>query len=546
MIVRFYSLPFIIIQLINLLFFILFNSYFEEYETYISSAIEGIYTKPAVLGWDSDTHFLLIYIYSWLAKMTNDYNIYGIILFFNNWCSLTFLGCILYRILRINISNSKLFIFILLYSIVCVDNMLNLNSVRIAFVYTAAVLGYMESMRFENKFISKKKWFCLSMIVIYAGLIRFESVLMFSIIYVIILLIHKRFYKLALVPVFISGSIYLGYNLTVANFSSEEKKVFIYKEREIFDRYNIDYNKLSALQKLDVDAIMNYCITDKEHFTLSFYDSISRNHPKNGYLNVFNGFNYDSLGNTWMITKNNFYAARFFFIFFWISGLFILFKKLPNRKRYFLIYLFLALLPLLLCFYTVVPLRFLIPFLSLSGCLNVFIFIKYTEKIKTILWFCLIILSFIFSDIYKAKKQYEDKSKKYNDFSNKLLLLDKNQHSLNPIVINSIFPVNYFPVKPLEKLTKQHAVFLNSYLLSADDYQIQTWKELCHCNTFSLKERVDYIVANQNLFLIDDKAFDFMKVYFEKKYHLHLQKTVLKDFDRDLKVCRLSYVSENK
>lgn len=538
-IIYFYRTPFVIIQLLNVFYFIIFGSFLEEYEGFFSTAIEGIYTKPAKLGWDSDTHFLLIYLYSWLANFTKDFNIYGLILFIYNWSSLTFLGFVLYRILKINLSKKSLLLFVLLYSIFCVDNMLNLNSVRHAFIFTAAVLGYIESRRLENKLISNIEWIGLCFILIYAALIRFDAVLLFSIINVVLLLIHKRFYKLALIPVLISASVFIGFNITSAIFSGKEKKVLIYKEREIFDRYNIDYNRLSPLQQLDVDAIMQYCITDKEHFSIEFYDDISRKNSNKGALSLLNGFNLDSYKNAWRISLGNYYVARYFFLFYCLSGFFLLFEKSTNRRRYIIQYLFLGLFPLLLCFYSVVPLRFLIPFLSVAGCLNVFLYSANNDKNKIIAGCSLFVLLFIFFETNKSKKVYQEKAIKYSKFSSKLLRLSQQQ--TNPIIINSVFPVNYFPVETLGKLPKQHVVFLNFYLFSADDYQIKTWKELCHCNTFSLKERVDYIVATQNLFLIDTAAYNFMSKYFIEKYHIQLQQENLIDFDGNLNVCTLHY-----
>ncbi len=539
---NFYLKPLIVIQLLNLVFFIVLGSYLEEWEGFFSTAIEGIFTKPATRGWDTDTHFLLLYIYSWLANFTSDYNVYGFILIFNNLFSLTFLGCVIFRILRVNLSNSSFLLFIVIYSIVSIDNLVNLNSTRNAFILITAILGYIESRRYQKSSIKKTEWCFLSFFIIYAGLIRFESVFLFSIIYITLLFIHKKFYKLALIPVFISGGILLLFNLTSAQFSSDEKKVLIYKEREIFDRNNVDYERLSILQKLDVDAITEYCITDKEHFNVGFYDSISRTDSENGVFSSLNGFTYVSFLITYITSLKDIYAARYFFYFFWISGLFVLFIKHPDRKKaYNIQFLFLLVFPFLLCLYTTIPLRFLIPFLSVAGCLNVFIFLKHSKETKAILWCSSLLFLLIFSYEFNLKNEYEEKVKKYSDFTNKLFLLDQKYPASEPIVINSVFPINYFPVKPFEKLTKQHAVFLNFYLFSADDYQIQTWKELCHCNTFSLKERVDYVVAHQNLFLIDDDAYGFMENYFSVKYHVQLERTIIKDFDENLRACRLNY-----
>jgi hypothetical protein len=199
---------------------------------------------------------------------------------------------------------------------------------------------------------------------------------------------------------------------------------------------------------------------------------------------------------------------------------------------------------LLLCGYTIVPLRFLIPFLSFAGCMNVLIAMRREVFGSTLSAVCGLLLLCILWQEYKVHNLYEDKARKYNEISVKLLRLDSEFKRSEPIVINSVVPVNYFPVKPLARLYKQHAVFLSFYLFSADDYQIRTWKELCHCNTFSLKERVNYIVAHQALFLIDDKAYNFIQKYFLLKYRLNLKRSVIKNFDGNTKVCTLTYIKE--
>jgi hypothetical protein len=544
-IAEFYLKPLVIIQLLVLVIFIVYGCYFEEYEGFLSTTVAGIYTKPAKLGWDTDVYFMLFYIIMWLVKFAGNYNLYGIVLVFNIWLALTLAGAVLYRILKVNVPGKSVILFIILFIIISVDNIVNLNTTRLAFIYIAAIAGYIESRRFENKAITTLESIFLSLAVIYASLIRFDAVLLFSLVYLVLLFVHKRYTRLVLIPLLISGGVYTLYHVITDRYSSKEKKVLIYKEREIFDRYNIDYDKLSPVHKLDVDAILQYCITDKEHFSVPFYDSISRYKFKGGIGTFLNGLHSFSLKITWMLSRDNFWAARYFFIFYCITGLFYLFRQTPARARYVLQYIFLGMFPFLLCFYTVVPLRFLIPFLSAAGCLNVFMAVKGKQNYNAVVVCCAAVLFLILYEARKEKTVYEIKAREYHALTTQLMQLDRTQNGTETIVINSVYPLNYFPVKPFDKLYRQHAVFLNFYLYSADDYQIRTWKELCHCNTFSLKERTDYVVSHQNLFLIDNKAYDFMTRYFSAKYHVRLKRLNVRRFNEDLNVCRLSYTSLN-
>lgn len=540
----FYIKPLLLILVLNLLYWLFAGSYLEEWEGFFSTAIEGIYTHPATRGWDTDTHFLLIYVYHWLAGFSEVHNVYGYILFFHNWSSLTLLGMALYRILCINLKKFSYTGFFLLYSILALNSLQNLNSTRHAFIIAAAVIAFIESYRLEGKRMDAAFLVFLSVITFYACLIRFDSVLLFALVYLVLTLLYRRFALVTLLPLLISGSIYTVYHVISDRYTSDEKKVLLYKEREIFDRYNVAYDRLSALQQLEVDAITQFCITDKEHFTMGFYDSISMHHPGKGILNVLNGFNRSSFYVTWMISKATFFTARYYLLFFLLSGLMALYACWGHLRRFGLHFLFLSIFPVFLCFYTVVPLRFLVPYLSFAACLNGLLFLHYRDRTAPIWGMAFLFLMLFGSEARTDKAQYKAKAATFMRFQDHLLQLERTSGSREPVVLNSVYPVSYFPVDPFAPLYKQHAVFLNFYLFSADAYQIETWKALCGCNTFSLRERVDYVVAHRNLFLIDDAAFAFLQKYFRMKHQTGLVRQDVAVFDEHLKSCRLGYAEK--
>ena len=59
-----------------------------------------------------------------------------------------------------------------------------------------------------------------------------------------------------------------------ATFSTEAKKVAFYKEKQFFDREDINYRHLTGNQLLDVEAFNTYKIMDQNHFKINFYNSI--------------------------------------------------------------------------------------------------------------------------------------------------------------------------------------------------------------------------------------------------------------------------------
>ncbi len=282
----FYVKPLVIITIINTILQIVLGAYLGDYETYFASFLHSTFTKPWGSTIDCSSHIILLHVYNKLAFIFPDYNVYGIILFTYNWIILTLLGLVLYRILRINLFNSNLYLFVFLYGILSVDSYLNIHHTTQALFLMAAVTGFIQSCRFEGKKISATSWFLISVVIIFATLIRFESVWLFSLIYIAGLLLQKQFTKSALLPLFISGFVLLLYYNILVPKMSEEKQVYIYKEREIYDRNNIDYTKLNRIQLLDVNAIKQYGITDKEHYTLRFYDSISKYNANDKILSI--------------------------------------------------------------------------------------------------------------------------------------------------------------------------------------------------------------------------------------------------------------------
>ena len=223
-----------------------------------------------------------------------------------------------------------------------------------------------------------------------------------------------------------------------------------------------------------------------------------------------------------------------------MSCFFILIKIEPNIKN-ILYYLFLAVFPIFICFNSVVPLRFLVPYYSIFGCLNILQYVKRNESVKLVLLFCSVLLFYIFFDEIQIKNKYLKMDSKYNETIYKLIYYSAKSENNKPIIINLLDSDKFIPVKPLAKLPRMNSMFLNIFLFNANDFYINGWNEICKCNALSLKEKIDFIVVNQNLFLIDDKSFLFLKKYFKVKYNTELNKIDLENFDEELKLCKLNY-----
>ena len=538
---KFYIKPLLVITAVNIFILLFFGAYFEEYEGIFSSFIQGTYSIPYDGGWDANLNYLLLYIYEQLVYFFPTYNVYGLILTVYNWFIWSLFGLVLYRILKINLKLSiNWTLFILFYIIICIDNFIHLNSTRESIILISTIFGYIESRRMEENSIKRYEWCCISILILFASLIRFETVLIFSIIYIAILFIYNKFTKSALIAVAISGVIFVIYNITVALYEKEEVKVMMYKEKDIY-RNNIDYTKLDKTQLLNVNAMILYGITDKEHFTSSFYDSISKIKSKNGFLTYLNGFRQEFVISLLHSSYRESKSGIGYVLFYFVTTFLLIFKKNLHRKKFIILTLMLLLIPICLTIFSVVPSRFLVPYLSVACCINIVFYLKYYRWNNKLLFIYSVCFLLILYNVFKEKDKYIVLNNRYKKISNKLSLLNKNQEIKKPIIINNFYSKEFFPKTPFEKSIKQNALFLNLYFYIAWDFQQKSWRNVCNCSSLSLKDKLDYVTQNQNLFLIDDVSFEFINKYMNEKYNVKIIKSDIENFDGDVNVCKLRY-----
>jgi hypothetical protein len=537
----FYLKPFLLISTFNMLFFVVFGMYFEEYESAMSSFIQGIYTKPCTSYYDINIHYLIMWIYEYLNRFFPNVQVYGIVLVSYNFISLTVAGLVLYRILKININKYNEFVFLSLYFIICINNFINLSTDRVAFIGIASIIAFIESRRFEKKKIGAYLWSYCVIVIIILSLIRMEVVLLFSILYILTLLLFKRFYLGSLMPMIISLLLFLSFNFAVKHLSKESIQVHIYKEKEILDRKNINYIGLDKLQTISIEALTEYGILDKEHFTFKFYDTITYSKSKNLLQGIIDGLNFRSFINTLKSSIAESHSSLYLILFYVYSSIVLIVNSKKFRRKFYILFVFLFVFPILICFHTIVPLRFLVPYYTILIVLNLLIYISENKINVTIVLFLITCLCFISIHSFTDKRQYLEANKRYLIINNKFLALKKEYEYKAPIIIHNFDFLKFFPVNPVKKIHKQPALFLNFFYYNAYDFYLNAWKETCDCNPLSLKEKVDYIVNANCIFLIDEHSFLFMQKYFKEVYKINLEKTDLGDFDNTLKICKLNY-----
>lgn len=537
---EFYAKPFAIIILLNILFFLVYGSYFESYEGTFSTFVHGTYTSPCTSDWNVDVHFLLFAFYAYINQFFPDIQIYGILLFTYNWLALIFIGLVIYRILFINLNCRNYFTFILVFSILSIDNLINLSSDRISFILSAAIFGYIESNRLNNERIIPIQWLVISATITLASFIRVEVVLILSGLYFLILLIHMRLYKIILLPIVISGIVFISYNILMNTSSNEARQAYYYKEIDFFTRKNIDYKNLNTIQLNNVNALFN-CIMDKEHFTLKFYDSISKVKKNSAIKSIFGSYNKNDFIYTLHESIPEFKQSWCYILFFIVSQLFLLYH-VYNRNSKWLIYLFgINVFPFLILFHIHTVARFLIPYYTIAGCINIFYVLKYKKHNTLMNVVYITILTCIIFKTFEIKNKYKILEKISELSIHKLESISITNKEKKPLIISNYNSDKFSPVSPLKKMHRQNVLVLNFYYFNAYDCYQKKWRKYCNCNPLSLEEKINYIVSSKSVFITDDLTFINLQEYYKMKYHKVLNKKIIMNFDKNQKIVELYF-----
>lgn len=527
--------------ILNCLYFLIFSANYEDYESIFSTYIQGIYTNPFIKEWNSEIHFILISIYAFFNKYLPNIQLYGFILIFYSLFTNVFCGVQLFKLINKsnNLSKNNLLFFFILYSILIIDNIINLSTTRIAFLLIAGIIGHIELLRIENKKLDKTTWIYISLLVLFASILRSECVIIFSFIYMIFLTLNRRYFILAFVPIIIGLLIFIAINIILTFYVSEARYVLYHKELDIIFRGKLTSQSQYFNINLETEAIKHLFI-DKELFQLKTYNLLFKEPTTSNSHNLFNGLNLSTYKNT-LVNSINDYKRSFVFIIFSVGILFyVAITELKNNIRIHLLNLFTLIFPLILCYYTSTPSRFLVPYYSVIGIANVIIYVNNRNSRKFITY-CSIILLFVIINGFYEIKNYNTINSNFENYTSAIQNLQKKESNNNPVIICNIDLNKFFPVKPIELNKIKNVLFLNFFLSNSYDCYIDKWNSVCNCNPLSIEEKVDYIVDNENLFIVDDATFQFMQKYFQIKYHKKLVQFNVSKFDDELNVCNLKY-----
>ena len=497
--------------------YLLFGTYFEAYEGLLSSFVHGTYTEYALNEYVFDVHFLMLPIYAKINQIIPDYQFYGWYLFILNIVAHSFLLLYLAKIYLVKEGLNTYTVLILLpiSFIISFDNVINLNTTRIVFVLSACIFIHIISKVRSQKLVPLD-YIKVILFLIFINLLRIDAALLASIIFLVItLIITKKIHVLYLVPLLIGILSFATYNFALKFSGNEAKKVFYYQELDLIDRNHIDYDNLSKINLLDVEALTQYCIADKNFFSLEDNEKIIGR----GKTNIIDSyFNINGFINTLYLSRLEYYSALHIIIMATIVVfLFIYYSKDWRSIALGIIFL---LLPIFLCLVIVVPARFLYPYYSI---LSAVILLKYLKLKMTNKAFLLLLYFFVFICILGAIAKNNFNLKIEKEFSENIKSLEEIQSSNYDeiIIIENLIPNNFIPVSPLKKLKRYNVLFLNLYWFSSFECFQDKWENICSCDPLSITEKLNFIAEKKYPIIIPKERVNFYKRYLSVKYNLN-------------------------
>jgi len=475
---------------------ILLPASLEAYEKFFSVLVSGTFTDFSVKDYDTDVQFLLFSLYSYVNKLYPTVQVYGYVIILYNILSLLLFGQVLFHLLSQLFSSIKLKIaFPIFFLIIASFQVINLSSTRIV-VISCASLFYLVHFKILNNNL------LLILFLFFLSLMRIDACLLASFIFLLISFFTRNIRLNSCIPVIVSLSVFLIFNLMMKLSDREAKKVYYYRELDLFDRCNIDYEHLSNADSLYVSMLSDHSIMDANHFNMNYVTKILKT-KNSGFINSFIDFNL--FKNTLHNSLPDILYAKWLIILCFIVIVTVCVYYKPSVK-YILLLLLLFILPFFLCLYISLPLRFIEPYYIM---LTVFLAASYLNcRFLYVTFSTLLILAF--SNIKSCKQRYDNAN---NNFQTNYNYLMSEYSDTKPIIIESIFTGYFFSPDPLFNYSHTNALFLNFVFFNSYESYMDKWRSICSCNPLSLVQKLETVSRKHFLFISNDETVLLYKKY---------------------------------
>ncbi len=538
-------LPFAVTLAVYLTVIIIWGTFYESYEDHFSTLIQGLYTSGAAKDWLIDQHFIILPLFSTINSFIPTVQVYGVLLTVANFIALSLLVSLIFE--YADRKNAAL--FGLLFLIVCIENIVNLNTTRIVLTSMGVIMIRIAWTYSRGLVFSKTQWGIFAAALVILSLMRFPAVLLACIIFLLLSLFHRSFHRVkkpCCAALGIAVLIFVIHTVSLTLFADEAMKVFYRHEIDYYERINYDTDRVAEDRTfaLEVMAIGNYHITDTQHYTFEFAEKLLH---RSSFSILLNGLNYQAYMNT-LRESLPFYYSLWYLLTgaFVMGGLSLLLQT--EKRRQALGLLFFMGLPLLLCFYIATPRHFLGPY-------YVFLMAFYVDRIirrrrdlpaftgLLVQWGVGMILLFILIEsginaVYTAEEYKRDEQQFRRNIE---LFHELNERYERPVVMDSVLYTHMFPVDPLRRVKPPEVLIMNHYLLvNAFPAYRDTWARYCE-NPLSLKEKFKVVADNNLLYVLSDANAQFLPKYFAVKYNMKLKKLWIADFDDHHNVYIVNY-----
>jgi hypothetical protein len=118
---------------------------------------------------------------------------------------------------------------------------------------------------------------------------------------------------------------------------------------------------------------------------------------------------------------------------------------------------------------------------------------------------------------YSNKLSYEQQQKDYNNFQ-------KNLETINPdndlVVIEYDNHMRMISRSPFSKPSKLNVLFLNEFIVYKSYFE--TWSEICQCDPYSLKSKIEFIGKNNLFFVYHSDRFEFIKLFLQYNFNTNI------------------------
>jgi hypothetical protein len=535
---------------INIVFTVCLGSYFEAYEGVFSSMVSGMYTAPCLHEWFNDVHFLLFPVYAYVNQFFPNVPGYGVVLICLNNIALLLTGIALFKSLERLIPANAFSIFLALYLFISLENLLNLSTNRIVFYLFLGVCWNNELLAGQPD--SKRKFlkFFLWLAMLVACLLRYEVVLICSVVYIGIMFVLKRTGPAVFIPLALGVSVLIAYNIYLSRYAPEAKRVSIIRELQFVDRNDVEWERLPGHLASEVEAFKRYGTMDEIHFNWNFYDSVSIKKDDASFFKLLGGVNagsFFSILNTSVIhIKNIWYIVLFIVL---PAVILLKYERHPNY-RYRLLLPAILLLPVVMCLYELVPARIVVPFYSILLMLNFLFMLQVTEIRKSRLYFfgLAVLLMFTVKNVYESRLQYLHMHRAYRTAMEKLNELTKpvsvpEQHPAK-LFIYQIQLDKFFPVCATSSIAPHDITFVNFYYFASYTCYLEYWDHLGVKNPLSLLEKMIYVAENKSMLVATEESVGYSVAYLKNKYGITLTSRFIDSFDKELNIYRLSYARD--